>query len=139
MNIFFTAAIRGGRAYQPYYAVIVKILEKYGTVFSKHVADVTLSQYGETNLTNAEILDRELKALEKSDIVVAEVSTPAHGVGYLVGRATAMGKRVIALHHGEYALKLTGIFQGDPLIDVYSYKTNQEIQESLERALDRAA
>jgi hypothetical protein len=133
MNIFFTASIRGGRAHQPEYALIVKALERYGTVNSKHVADETLSTFGETNLSNKEIRERELNALEKCDVVVAEVSTPAHGVGYLIGRATALGKSVIALHHGEYALKLTGIIQGDPSIEVHTYHTNKEIEEILVR------
>ena len=129
MNIFFTASIRGGRAHQPMYASIVKVLEQYGTVLSKHVANETLSQYGETNLSNREILERELSALKKSDVVVAEVSTPAHGVGYLIGRATALGKKVIALHYGDYALKLTGMIQGDSLIEVHSYKTDKDVEK----------
>ena len=133
MNIYFTASIRGGRAHQPAFARIVKELEKYGAVFSKHVADETLSEYGETNITNKEILERELNALEKCDVVVAEVSTPAHGVGYLVGRATALKKRVIALHYGDYALKLTGIIQGDPFIEVCSYKNDKDIARILEQ------
>ncbi len=134
MKIFFTGSVRGGRAHQPEYASVIKTLERYGTVFSKHVADETLSQYGETNLPNKEILERELSALEESDIVVAEVTTPAHGVGYLIGRATSLGKKVIALHYGEYALKLTGIIQGDSGVEVYTYKTDKDIERILEQA-----
>lgn len=135
MNIYFTGSVRGGRANQPEYATIVAALEKYGTVFSAHVADETLPQYGETALTNREILEREIKALEKSDVVVAEVTTPSHGVGYMVARAVALGKRVIALHHGEYALKLTGIIQGDPDVEVHQYKTENDIQKVLSTTL----
>ena len=135
MNIFFTAAIRGGRAQQPEYASIVKALEQYGTVFSKHVADDDLSQVGETDISNKEILEREVSALEKSDVVIAEVTTPAHGVGYLIGRATSLGKRVIALHQGEFVLKLTGIIQGDPGVEVYAYKTDEDIEKILKKTL----
>lgn len=135
MNIFFTGSIRGGRSLQPEYAAIVHTLEKYGTVLSQHVADEALSHYGETHLSNESILKRELEALDKSDIVVAEVTTPAHGVGYLIGRATALGKRVIALHHGEYELKLTSIFQGDPHIEIHAYKDTETIDVILAEAL----
>ena len=134
MKIFFTGSVRGGRAHQPEYASIIKTLERHGTVFSKHVADETLSQYGETNLLNKEILERELSALEECDVVVAEVTTPAHGVGYLIGRATSLGKKVIALHYGEYALKLTGIIQGDSGVEVHTYKTDKDIERILEQA-----
>ncbi len=134
MNIFFTGSIRGGRENQPQYARIVKMLEKHGTVFSKHVADETLSQYGETNLTNAEILARELDALSTSDVVVAEVTTPSHGVGYFIARATLQGKKVVALHCGEYELKLSGIIQGDPGVELHIYKTDEDIERILQTA-----
>ena len=94
-----------------------------------------MSKYGETNISNKEILERELDALGKSDVVVAEVTTPAHGVGYLIGRATALKKRVIALHRGEYELKLTGIIQGDSGIEVHSYETDEDIEKILTNAL----
>ena len=136
MNIFFTGSIRGGREHQPKYAFIVKTLERYGTVFSKHVADEALSTFGETNITNNEIRERELDALGKSDIVVAEVTTPSHGVGYMLARASSLGKKIIALHHGEYALKLTGIVQGDPGIEVHAYKTDQDIEKILGETLN---
>ncbi len=137
MNIFFTASVRAGRAHQPRYASIVKILEKYGTVSSKHVGDDTLSQYGETNLSNKAMRERELKSLEKSDIVIAEVSTPSHGVGYLIGRATALKKKVIAIHYGDYALKVTGIIQGDPGIELYAYKTDKDIESIFRKTLSQ--
>lgn len=132
MNIFFSGSIRGGRADQPKYISIISALEKYGTVFSKHVADETLSEYGETNISNREILERELVALGASDVIVAEVSTPSHGVGYLIARATALGKTVIALHLGDYALKLSGVIQGDPRVEVRSYKTKDDVEEILQ-------
>jgi len=135
MTIYFTGAVRGGRALQPKYAFIVKTLEKYGTVFSKHIADDSLSQIGETHIPNSEILERELTALEKSDVVVAEVTTPSHGVGYLIGRATSLGKRVIALHYGDYALKVTGILQGDSGIEIHAYKTDKDIENILKASL----
>ena len=120
MNIFFTGSIRGGRAQQPEYAFIVKALEKYGTVFSEHVSDEKISEYGETRLSAKEVLTREREALQKCDIVVAEVTTPSLGVGYLVGEATSLGKSVVALYAGENTLKLSAIIKGDPNVKVFS-------------------
>ena len=76
-NIYFAAAITGGRMNQPHYAEIVEILEQYGTVFSKHVADKSLGEYGETDIGKEEIHARELERLTQSDIIVAEVTTSA--------------------------------------------------------------
>ena len=135
MNIFFTGSIRGGRTNQTRYASIVEMLERYGTVFSKHVSEETLSQYGETELPSKEILDRERAALQKSDIIVAEVTTPSLGVGYLIATATSANKKVIALYCGEDTLKLSGIIKGDPCVRVYTYKTDADVEKILKEAL----
>jgi nucleoside 2-deoxyribosyltransferase len=132
MNIFFTGSVRGGRAHQKEYETIVQVLEKHGTVFSKHVSAEEVSEYGETDLTSEEILDREQQALAQSDCVVAEVTTPSLGVGYLIGRATAQEKRVIALYGGEHTLRLSAIIKGDPLVTVLCYKSEADIENLLD-------
>ena len=135
MNIFFTGSIRGGRAHQPKYALIVKALERHGTVYSQHVQDEALSQYGETGLSGREILERERGALGKCDIVVAEVTTPSLGVGYLIACATSLRKKVIALYFGGDALKLSAIIKGDPGVELHTYKTDEDIEKILGEVL----
>ncbi len=135
MNIFFTGSVRGGRAQQPRYARIVKALEQYGTVLSSHVSDGTLSQFGETRLSGKEILERELDTLKRSDIIVAEVTTPSLGVGYLISCATALEKKVIALYRGKDTLKLSGIIKGDSRVDVHAYESDEDIERILAEKL----
>ena len=126
-NIYFAAAITGGRMNQPHYAEIVEILEQYGTVFSKHVADKSLGEYGETDIGKEEIHARELERLTQSDIIVAEVTTSSLGVGYLIAQAVSQHKKVIALYNGEDSMKLTAMIAGDKNIDVRLYKTKEDV------------
>ena len=46
LNIYFAGSIRGGRADASLYQRIVKILQRYGTVLTEHVADPTLTEEG---------------------------------------------------------------------------------------------
>jgi hypothetical protein len=135
MNIFFTGAVSGGRAQQPNYERIVAALAAYGTVYSRHVQDDTLSEYGETSLTPAEILNREQDQLGKSDVVVAEVTTPSLGVGYLLALASSFDKRIIALYQGDDSLKLSALIKGDPRIEVITYKTDDDFKGVLDASL----
>ena len=112
---------------QPHYAEIVEALEQYGTVFSKHVADKSLGEYGETDIGKEEIHDRELDRLRRSDVVVAEVTTSSLGVGYLIAQAVNLNKKVIALYNGEDSMKLTAMIAGDKNIDVRLYKTKEDL------------
>jgi len=132
MNIFFTASIRGGRSHQPEYTAIVAKLSQYGNVHAGVVPDTNISQYGETHLSADDILQRELRALKNSDLVIAEVSTPSLGVGYLIAQATIQGKSVIALYRGDSLLKLSAMIKGDPLVHVHTYKIDQDIESILD-------
>jgi nucleoside 2-deoxyribosyltransferase len=134
MNIFFTAAVKGGRQGQPEHEAIVQVLQQYGTVLSPHLASDELSEYGETGSTAHDIYTRELAALEQSNIVVAEVTTPSLGVGYFIARATAMGKKVIALYNREDSLRLSAIIQADPLVQVHSYEDQDDLVRIFEQA-----
>ncbi|MEK9177371.1 MAG: nucleoside 2-deoxyribosyltransferase [Patescibacteria group bacterium] len=134
MNIFFTASIRGGRENLPAFERIVRVLERYGTVHAPHIADASVSEYGETDTPDAEILTRELAALVACDIVVAEVTTPSLGVGYFIARATDAGKKVLALYRGQNTLKLSAPIKGDPRVSVHLYKDENEIEGVLKTA-----
>ena len=48
-------------------------------------------------MNDAEILERDLQWLAKSDIVVAEVTQPSLGVGFEIARAVTMNKPVLCL------------------------------------------
>ncbi|MDO8482501.1 MAG: nucleoside 2-deoxyribosyltransferase [bacterium] len=130
-KIFFIGSIRGGRINQPEYVGIVEILKQYGIVFSKHVADKSLGEYGETDLEKEEIHDRELDTLKNSDLVVAEVTTPSLGVGYLISQAVSLNKKVIALYNGEDTLKLSAMIKGDKDVKVHLYKTKEDLNAIL--------
>ena len=112
MRFFVAAAIRGGRTHQPEYRAIVAFLEHHGTVVNPHVADDTISEYGETDLTKEQIHDRELQSLRSSDLVIAEVTTPSLGVGYLIAAAVHAQKPVVCLYQGTETYKLYRDGQG---------------------------
>ncbi|HLD61206.1 MAG TPA: nucleoside 2-deoxyribosyltransferase [Patescibacteria group bacterium] len=129
MDIFFIGAIRGGRAHQPKYADIVALLKKFGTVLSEHIADETISDYGETDLSKEAIHDREMESLKKCDVVVAEVTTPSLGVGYLIAQAVNLKKRVVCLYHGDDTFKLSAMIKGDKNVEVHTYKNMGDIEK----------
>lgn len=139
MKIFFTASVRGGRSEQPHYAQIIRSLERYGTVLSRHVSSVVLSQYGETALSGSEVLERETQALADGDVVVADVTTPSLGVGYMIARASMLGKRVIALYGGDDLLLLSSIIKGDPHVEVRTYKTEEDIDGIFSQAFGQGS
>ncbi len=133
MKFFFIGAIRGGRAKQPQQKEIMELLKNHGTLLSEHVGDETMPQHGETDLTKEEIYAREIAFLQSCDVVVAEVTMPSLGVGYLIAQGLQAGKRVICFYHGEDTYLLSAMIKGDTRIEVYPYQTTEDLKEICER------
>ena len=53
---------------------------------------------GEGRAAPAEVYRRDVNWIEECQALVAEVSTPSHGVGYEIARALQRGKPVLCLH-----------------------------------------
>lgn len=135
MKILFNVSVRGGRENQPTYKQIVDILKQYGDVLSEHLAEAELPPRGETEITVKEVHDRQMEQLMECDVMVAEVTTPSLGVGYLIGRAVEKNKRVICLYQGESTLKLTGMISGSSGLELYEYSSEDDLDQIFKKTL----
>ena len=94
MKIYFAGSIRGGRGDADIYSQIISFLSNYGKVLTEHVGKNKLTEIGEFQIDDRSIHDRDLNWLKEADIVVAEVTNPSLGVGYEIGRAIDLNKKI---------------------------------------------
>ena len=98
MNIYFSCSITGGRDDQAIYAAIVDALLADGhEVPTAHLSSpdiLALEAIVEPN----EIYQRDVAWVTGCDALIAEVSTPSHGVGYEIALALTQGKPVLCLY-----------------------------------------
>ena len=128
MKIYFAGAIRGGREDVPLYLELVKLLGKYGTVVTEHVADERTTSLGES-MDDRAIHDRDLAWLREADCLVAEVTTPSLGVGFEIGRATEWGLRVLCLFRPSSGRALSALVAGSDQATVREYQTVADAQK----------
>jgi hypothetical protein len=97
MQIYFSCSLTGGRTDQPIYAAIVASLLAQGHT----VPTAALAQPGimddEAIVAPEVVYDRDVRWVRASEALIAEVSTPSHGVGYEVALALGQGKPVLCL------------------------------------------
>lgn len=134
MKIYFAGSIRGGREDKDIYFSIIQELQKYGTVLTEHIGDPNLKNTGEEISVN-EIYARDMVWLKDSDIVVAEVTAVSMGVGYELGQAEAMGKRVICLYREVVGKRLSAMVSGNPYFTMVKYESVPELVEYFEKNL----
>ena len=133
MKIYFAASIRGGRDDVLIYSELIKLLQKYGTVLTEHVADKNLNDFGESSLDDEKIHDRDMNWLLESDIVIAEVTNPSLGVGYEVGRAIENDKKVVCLYKVKENKKISAMILGSNKIKSFNYRNLHELENFLNK------
>lgn len=133
MNIYFAGAIRGGREKVNDYVKIVNKLQEIGNVLTTHVADTNLSNKGENNLSLKNIYDRDVEWLKSSELIVAEISIPSLGIGYELGLAESLGKKVICLYDINSDKTLSAMIGGNDNFEIVKYNSIDEVLEYLEK------
>jgi nucleoside 2-deoxyribosyltransferase len=98
MDLYFSCSLTGGRQDQPLYAVLVEHLQAQGhTVFTAHLAQAAIM--AEEAVINPRLVyTRDVRWLDEAQALIAEVSTPSHGVGYEIAYALLRGKPVLCLY-----------------------------------------
>ena len=97
MKIYFACSITGGRQNEAVYAAIVKTLEAAGFDVPTAVLASPEVVALEEVVDPVEVYTRDVAWIEASRALVAEISTPSHGVGYEIGYALNRGKPVLCL------------------------------------------
>lgn len=131
MNIYFAGSIRGGRDDQDLYSSILKELQNHGTVLTEHIGNKGLTAFGEQTRTDTEIYERDMNWIREADIVVAEVTTPSLGVGYELGQAESMGKKIVCLYRRMEGKRLSAMLSGNSKMKIYEYKTLEDVKQIL--------
>jgi 2'-deoxynucleoside 5'-phosphate N-hydrolase len=110
MNIYFACSITGGRAYEPVYQAIIAALQADGhTLPTAHLAGSDVMEL-EALASPVEVYERDVTWIRECQALLAEVSTPSHGVGYEVAYALSIGKPVLCIHQAGHTVSkmLTG-------------------------------
>lgn len=129
MKIYFAASIRGGRDDAPIYEQILDILKQYGFIYTEHVGDIALSAEGERTMSDEKIHDRDLEWIKECDALVAEVTNPALGVGYEIGKADIWNKPVLCLFRENSGKRLSGMINGNTRLTIGRYTSMDDARK----------
>ena len=120
-KIYFSCSITGGRVDEPIYTAIVDDLQARGhEVVNSHLARqgvVLLEQ----RMDPREVYQRDVFWIKDCDAVVAEVSTPSHGVGYEIALALTLRKPVLCLYRQSARVSRLITGNDEPTITVATY------------------
>ena len=134
MKIYVSGSMYGGQQKIDTYKKLVDKLEEYGEVLTKQIADPKAIE-NEKYQKDEDIYNDLENKLEKADILIAEVSVPSIGVGYEIGYASKLNKKIIAIYDKNYIDKVTTMIRGNKNIKIIPYKDIREILDKIEEII----
>lgn len=122
MKIYFACSISGGRNDEKAYQHLVRVLDEMGIeVPTAHIAQTGIEIIdGQEN--PLDIYQRDVNWIGESDLLIAETSTPSHGVGYEIGYALSLGKPVLCLYNQQVVVSKMITGNPHPLLTVRAYR-----------------
>ncbi len=131
LNIYFACSITGGRQDEHIYQHVVDALQAEGhKVPTAGLASPEVVQL-EGVVEPTAVYERDTAWIRECDVLVAEVSTPSHGVGYEIGYALQHAKPVICLYRAGSSISKMILGNRDPRLRVFSYNHLDEAINTL--------
>ena len=132
MKIYFACSISGGRNDEKAYQYLVGVLIGMGIdVPTAHIAETGIEEV-DSLVEPRDIYNRDANWIRESDLLVAEVSTPSHGVGYEIGYALDLGKPVLCLCTKGVVVSKMITGNPHPLLTVMEYQDLAHAEEILQ-------
>ncbi len=126
MNIYFACSITGGRDFEPIYRLITAALLADGhQVPTAHLAGSEVMEL-EGRVDPGEVYERDTAWIRACQALVAEVSTPSHGVGYEVAYALSLGKPVLCIYREGQPISKMLSGNSHRMISVKSYRQPEQ-------------
>ena len=138
MNIYFAGSIKGGREKQAEYKSLIEYLGQFGRVLTEHIGNENVQIQNEEQFSVNEdehVFIRDVKWINKCDVIVAEVSVPSLGVGYEIGYAESIGKIVICLYDINADKQLSFMLSGNNNNTIIKYDNLENAKKALKELL----
>ena len=106
-----------------YSAMVDWMLARGHNVLTAHIAKPDVMA-AETVVDAVTVYRRDIEWIDEADVVVAEVSTPSHGVGYEIAYAVTKNKPVLCL--AREGVKVSKMITGNDRVRFERYRDEND-------------
>jgi nucleoside 2-deoxyribosyltransferase len=137
MKIYFSCSLTGGREDEEIYGMIVNHLLSQGhEIPTAHLAQPEVMAL-EQVVDAREVYLRDMRWVDECDALIAEVSTPSHGVGYEIAYALSKGKPVMCCYRQDVGVSKMIIGNDAPTLTLGPYTTAIQAMALVDRFMEQ--
>jgi 2'-deoxynucleoside 5'-phosphate N-hydrolase len=129
MKVYFSCSLTGGRGDEAMYGAIVDWLLTAG----HEVLTAHLARPGVLDAGAREVYARDMAWVEAAEVLIAEVSTPSHGVGYEIAFALMWGKPALCLYREGARVSKMILGNSQPSLTLAAYADERAGLEAVGR------
>ncbi len=128
MKIYFAGSVRGNVADRSIFRELILHLSTFGQVLTEHLGSPDKGAL-DLGKTDAAIFAADADWLHAADVIVADVTAASTGVGYQLGVAASLGKKILCLFGGATAP--SAMLSGNPNVALACYQTIEEARAAI--------
>jgi nucleoside 2-deoxyribosyltransferase len=135
MKVYFACSITGGREDEDTYQKMVGIMLSMGIeIPTAHIAETGIEEV-DAQEDPCDIYFRDVTWIKESDLLIAEITTPSHGVGYEIGYALELNKPVLCLYQKQVVVSKMILGNPHPLLTIEAYSNLNDVEETFRKYL----
>jgi len=136
MVIYCAGPIRGDTTFRKYHNEIIDFVESEGHTA---LSDINSQFASSANLNDKQIYKRDMKWIDSSNIMIAEISGPSLGVGFEISYALFVKKIPVLALVNKNSNKLSPILSGcdSPLLTIMNYEDEVDLINVTSQYLNR--
>lgn len=127
MKIYLAFSIRGAKKDEDIIRKVYEFLTKKGHIVTTEFN--IIPKYSEKKYSDRDVFERDITALEKSDALLADVSSFSLGVGYEIAYAICKNIKVFAFV--KEGVNLSAMINGNPKINLIKYNDIESLKNKL--------
>lgn len=134
LKIYLAAPIRGNQDHQEQVIAIRDWMCSEFTVLTESI----FNPHDAGSLTDEEIYERDVRWIDECDVLIAEVSSPSHGVGYEIGYALHKANKIVIcllytanLEEAPSHRIISAMLNGNPHVEIVPYTTVKQAREGI--------
>jgi hypothetical protein len=132
MNIYFSCSLTGGRRDESVYISIVDHLLAIGhDVPTAHLAHPEVMDL-ERIVDAREVYERDMAWIDGCDVLIAEVSTPSHGVGYEIAVALMREIPVLCCYRESATVSKMITGNDSKMLVLYTYRGTEDLLKAVD-------
>ena len=133
MKIYYTVSVRGNVVSKESVRKHISIMKLFGIVLTEHLGSESESIV-DMGKNDKDIYEEDMKMIDQCNIVIADITSPSLGVGFMISKAVQLNKPILCLcfnNQKDFIPKISAMISGCPKVNIMYYSNDGDYKNCI--------